>query len=449
MAYKGQPIPSSTYQQARAKVSDGKSVRVTVPENTEIVAGTLVFLGGFLGFAGKDVTTGAGQTEELILNIEQAEYETSQVKEEDDMDTVGVDLFWDEGGKHLTETPTAVYAGKLTVVKSQFSADPLVEVIWFNLAPQLTAAADAALLAAQVGDVEDLDTTAEVVVAAINEVLGELGDVDVLDTTASDVVAAVNEVLAGLGDVSTLDTTASDSVAAINEVLSALGDTGALDTTASDAVAAINEVLAELGDVDTLDTTADDAVAAINEVLGNVGDLSVLNTTEQGSAVGAINEVEARVAAHQADAATAAGDGLPAVLLTGDSASDNAILWVANEVGPGGNDSTVTLSDTGSAGEATVSVAGTDITVVIEAGVTLASAVIDAVNAHAEANVLVTALNGDDSDGSGTVGAVGQTSLAGGTNMVGIPSVSEVNAIKDVVNEVIAKLIAADLMDES
>ena len=79
MAYVGQPIPSTVVNINAAKVSDGKSVRVTVPANTVIEAGKFYLLDGFLGVAFQSVTTGSGQTAEVILNIEQAEYETDQI----------------------------------------------------------------------------------------------------------------------------------------------------------------------------------------------------------------------------------------------------------------------------------------------------------------------------------------------------------------------------------
>ena len=73
MSYVGQPVPSTVYNAARAKISDGKSVKVTVPENTTVEAGKLYLLGGFFGAAMQSVTTGTGETAEVILNIEQAE----------------------------------------------------------------------------------------------------------------------------------------------------------------------------------------------------------------------------------------------------------------------------------------------------------------------------------------------------------------------------------------
>lgn len=113
------------------KVSDGQSIKVVVPENTTIEQGEFCFLSGFLGLAVRGVKTGAGETAQVVLNIEPGEYETSQVNEDDAAFLVeGADIFWDSTEKHFTVTPTAVFAGKLTLDADNNN------VIWFKLAPQ-------------------------------------------------------------------------------------------------------------------------------------------------------------------------------------------------------------------------------------------------------------------------------------------------------------------------
>lgn len=131
MSYIGQPIPSTTYSAIRAKVGDGKSVIVTVPGNTTIDAGKLYLLDGFLGFAMQSVTTGEGETKEVILNIEMAEYETDQIDVTKAF-TVGTEIYWDNTAKKLTETPTDNRkAGRVTSEKDAGN------VIWFILGPQV------------------------------------------------------------------------------------------------------------------------------------------------------------------------------------------------------------------------------------------------------------------------------------------------------------------------
>lgn len=95
--YQGNPVPVTANHLARAKVSDGKSVRVTVPENTTIEAGDFTLLDGFFGVAMQSATTGAGETKEIILSIEIAEYETDQI---DTAQTFakGTVIYWDGTG---------------------------------------------------------------------------------------------------------------------------------------------------------------------------------------------------------------------------------------------------------------------------------------------------------------------------------------------------------------
>lgn len=150
--------PTTSYNAQRAKVSDGKSVRVTVPQNTSIEAGQLCFLDGFLGFAMQSVTTAAGETSEIVLNIEQAEYECSQVDAADAFNK-GDACYWDDGNKRLTTVQEAGmrYTGRVT------SAKDAGGVIWLELAPQIPPDGDpdGEPKAAAVADVAAADAPAQ------------------------------------------------------------------------------------------------------------------------------------------------------------------------------------------------------------------------------------------------------------------------------------------------
>jgi predicted RecA/RadA family phage recombinase len=130
MSYKGQPVPSTTYPSARAKVSDGKSVTVTVPENTTIVSQTLVLVGGFFGVAMQDVVTAAGETAELVITIEEAELETDQTNSSQTY-AVGTPVFWNTATSKITETAAGNrFVGVVTNAKDAGG------VVWFKLSPQ-------------------------------------------------------------------------------------------------------------------------------------------------------------------------------------------------------------------------------------------------------------------------------------------------------------------------
>jgi predicted RecA/RadA family phage recombinase len=146
MAYTGQPVPSSVHNIGYGKISDGKSVKVTVPESTKVEAGKFYLLDGFLGCAVQSVETGAGETAEVVLSIEPAEYETDQTKTNDRASmTVGEDIYWDKNNKYFTLSATDIYAGKIT------SAADSNGVIWFKLAERPFSLDDVTTLAAQVG----------------------------------------------------------------------------------------------------------------------------------------------------------------------------------------------------------------------------------------------------------------------------------------------------------
>jgi len=188
------------------------SVRVTVPENTTVEQGAFALLDGFLGLAAQKVVTGAGETKNLVLNIEPGEYETSQIDATQNF-AVGTKIYWDSTAKKFTETPTAVLAGVVTLAKDAGG------VIWFRVAPGIIN--DEAATA--IGTMTALTTTAKTnLVAAVNEVdthadaaNAAIGTLAELTTTAkTNLVAAVNEVDTAAAAAQTDATTALGRVAA-------------------------------------------------------------------------------------------------------------------------------------------------------------------------------------------------------------------------------------------
>ena len=215
------------------KVSDGKSVRVSVPENTTVEQGAFALLDGFLGLAAQKVVTGAGETKGLVLNIEPGEYETSQIDKSQNF-AVGTKIYWDASTKKFTETPTAILAGVVTNAKDAGG------VIWFRVAPGIIN--DEAATA--IGTLTSLTTTAKTnLVAAVNEV----------DSHADTANAAI-------GTLAELTTTEKGTaVGAINEVDSH-ADAAQTDATAALARVAANVACAE-------DATAEAVRTALRALL--------------------------------------------------------------------------------------------------------------------------------------------------------------------------------------
>ncbi len=113
------------------KVSDGLGIKVTVPQNTTIEQGKFYLLDGILGMALKSVTTGAGETKEVILQVEPGEYETGQILTTDTMNK-GTKIYYDSTNKRFTTTATSnIFAGIVTVAKDAGN------IIWFLFRPNL------------------------------------------------------------------------------------------------------------------------------------------------------------------------------------------------------------------------------------------------------------------------------------------------------------------------
>lgn len=128
-----------THRGKRGQVAEGDSVRV-IAEGA-VKRHDLTAAQGFFGMVTdiKDKDTGlVGKEEgvagdEVVLTIEQAQYETTLIDEGADYD-VGTDVYWD--GTKLVETPTDLFVGKVTRSKEPGGA------IWVLLAPQQPAKAD-------------------------------------------------------------------------------------------------------------------------------------------------------------------------------------------------------------------------------------------------------------------------------------------------------------------
>lgn len=109
------------------KVSDGRSVKVTVPAGFGAVeAGKFYRISGFFGMAMQDAAEG----EQVVLTIQQAEYETSQINTADAFN-VGDAVYFDDTNKVLTTAENGQAVGRVT------SAKDANNVIWFVLIPQV------------------------------------------------------------------------------------------------------------------------------------------------------------------------------------------------------------------------------------------------------------------------------------------------------------------------
>lgn len=135
------------------RVSDGRSARVTIGQNTTIAAGSFALVNNILGFAPKGATTGAGASADLVLVHEPAEYETGQIDTGKTF-AKGDKVYWDAGNKRFTtDAPGNTFAGVVT------SAKDAGNIIWFWFAGERTPFAQGAAQADSVAaDVPTIKT---------------------------------------------------------------------------------------------------------------------------------------------------------------------------------------------------------------------------------------------------------------------------------------------------
>lgn len=114
------------------------------------------------------------------------------------------------------------------------------------------------------------------------------------------------------------------------------------------------------------------------------------------------------------------GLGNRATLTTSLAGANNDIQLISKQLGTPGNSTTLTIAVAGNNTPLSVSVAGSAITVNSAtngsaAATSKASDVVKAINAHAQAKLLVWAQTAPGNDGTGTVVALASTALSGAT----------------------------------
>lgn len=179
------------------KVSDGKSVKVSVPASTVITQGNFYLLDGFLGMAVQSMETDAdgnvisfnGYTvpagtvaAEITLNIETGEYESSQIDAADAF-AAGAKVYWDAANKRFTTVATdGAFCGIVTEAKDANN------VVWLWFAPQQPALEQATTVAA-------VAAADGVAAAGANPTKAEY---DAVVTLANETKAQLNAALAAL-----------------------------------------------------------------------------------------------------------------------------------------------------------------------------------------------------------------------------------------------------------
>ncbi len=134
MSFNGQPVATTVTHISQLKVSDGKSVQVTVPAETGVVAGNFYVIDGFFGAVLKTVkaednTAGT----KVALQLEPCEYITDQILVSKTF-AMGAELYYNKSTKKFTDEAAA---GLLLVGKVSAPKDG-ANTIQFIRYPQVT-----------------------------------------------------------------------------------------------------------------------------------------------------------------------------------------------------------------------------------------------------------------------------------------------------------------------
>lgn len=115
------------------RLGDWRSVKVVVPQNTDIIPGRWYRLDGFIGIAFERVTTGAGVTSKAALGIETGQYELDATEiNVADAFGLGDDVYFEDATglfrsvAHAAAAPAGSHLiGRVTLAKDANNA------VWF------------------------------------------------------------------------------------------------------------------------------------------------------------------------------------------------------------------------------------------------------------------------------------------------------------------------------
>lgn len=399
------------------KVSDGKSVKASVPVSTVITQGSFYLLDGFLGIATQSLETDAdgnvisfnGYTvsagtvpAEVILNIESVEYETSQIDVADAF-AAGAKIYWDALNKRFTTVAAdGVFCGIVTEAKDANN------VVWLWFAglchPGLKVAAAVADLVAG---------NAQGVAASLNT--GVVGNNNAITWTAAKVGDDGNDISVEILNPAPAQNQALSVAVADEKVTVNLATGAGTQASGTSGVEGNNNGITWTAAAGQVGAAGNDITVALEDpgaagqalaVVVNGRTVIVNLATDGGGAItSTAAQVIAAVAAAPAAAALVVGANTGAS--TGAAAVTDQVVDLANGVNP--------------------------------AATSTATQVIASVQAAAPASALVNVANTGASNGGGVVAAVAETNLAGGVDSEGQQALAKIN-------ELLASLRNASLM---
>lgn len=244
------PIAFTTARYTDRKISDAKSVKVTIPTSKVLLAGEAFYVSPFLGLLTENVTTVSPATAEAILEVGPLVCTTTKLTAEQNF-TLGTIVYWSTATDKFTETPTDILAGVVYKAKGR-EATPVAHI--FILGPSIAALdpTDMAAIKAAFANIVLTDFD-DAVFADINTVAAALKDADLTD------IAGISK-QAHLADVAAVTATTvenvagADAAALVTDINKAGGIVASLNTLRTEINATggikdvINKILKSLED---------------------------------------------------------------------------------------------------------------------------------------------------------------------------------------------------------
>lgn len=212
-------------------VSEARSVKVTIPQSTTLVAGECFYVAPYLGVAMESATNGIGVTKDIALALGPIVVATSKLTSGQTF-AVKTKVYWDESTQLFTETPGDIPAGwvykakgsESTPVAHIFLQGPRFEPVDLTDAALVVDGLKAAELSLLAGLEEqdhlaDVAATGETTVAAVEgvdaaalvtDINKDGGVVDVLNVTRTKVDALVTAINAIHGKLEALGLVATE-----------------------------------------------------------------------------------------------------------------------------------------------------------------------------------------------------------------------------------------------
>lgn len=180
-------------------VGDLRSVRVTIPISTTLLAGECFYVAPYLGVAMEDVTNDGATTQEIALAVGELLVATTKLTSGQTF-AKGTKVYWDASTQKFTETPTAIPAGYVYKAKGT-ETTPVAYIALFDFssvgASGAVAPANHVAAVADTGETTVADVAGGDVPALIIDINKTGGIVDVLNAAVAkiDGTGGINDTL--------------------------------------------------------------------------------------------------------------------------------------------------------------------------------------------------------------------------------------------------------------